>query len=176
MHCTVLCVVSVKNPSGWEISYFYTLYKGKSQYPSLAWYLCIESSRNSGRKSRTKFSNENDKKKKNTKFPFLGEISNFREVYRSQSTFNKIPIALESLRKLLSPVEGRLNINCKVWFWSTSKLRESWILLQNHYFKYFIIEKKFDFEVLQNRTSQSMFTPAPVTSNSLFILGLLPFK
>ena len=115
-------------------------------------------------------------KKKNTKFPFLGEISNFREVYRSQSTFNKIPIALESLRKLLSPVEGRLNINCKVWFWSTSKLRESWILLQNHYFKYFIIEKKFDFEVLQIRTSQSMFTPAPVTSNSLFILGLLPFK
>ena len=74
MHCTVLCVVSVKNPSGWEISYFYTLYKGKSQYPSLAWYLCIESSRNSGRKSRTKFSNENDKKKKIQNFLFWGKF------------------------------------------------------------------------------------------------------
>ena len=51
----------------------------------------------------------------------------------------------------------------KCWFWSTSKIRKSLILkyfiiekklnfevLQKQHFKYFIIEKKFDFEVLQN--------------------------
>ena len=43
---------------------------------------------------------------------------------------------------------------------TTSKLRNMLIL------KYFKIEKKFDFEVLQNQGLQSMFTPAQIIKQS----------